>query len=221
MPAETQFARRLELAISGESVHAFSKRAGIPDSTVRKYLAGTMPGLDNLIAMATAADVTLDWLAAERGPMRISGSLIVGGEVPDGFVPVPKLDIRPSAGPGSLTVYEEGEPDILAFRENWLRRIGVNPKSARLMIAKGDSMRETVDDGDLMIVDVSIREVVNGAIHVLVYNGMVILKRLQILRNGVLLLKSDNPKYDTEEVPLNEQPELIIEGRVLWAGGMI
>lgn len=182
-----------------------------------------MPGVDKLLELADALGVTLDWLAAERGPMRLSEAQNVafGGETPAGFVPVPKLEIRPSAGPGSLSIYEEGEPDILAFRESWLRRIGVSPRHARLMIAKGDSMRDTIDDGDLMIVDVSIREVVNGAIHVLVYNGQVILKRLQMMRNGLLLLKSDNPKYDTEEVPLDEQPELIIEGRVLWAGGSI
>lgn len=235
MPGTLSFSERLSVAISRESVHAFAKRSGIPDSTIRSYLTGTMPGLDKLIVLAEAANVTLDWLVAERGPMRpasaeasmstsaltSSGEMQVGGAVPSGFVPVPKLDIRPSAGPGNLVVHNESEADIFAFREEWLRRIGVSPKFARLMVAGGDSMRETINDGDLMIVDVSIREITNGAIYVLVYGGMVLLKRLQILRSGVLLLKSDNPRYETEEVPLHEQPELIIEGRVKWTGGAI
>ncbi|TPJ83883.1 helix-turn-helix transcriptional regulator [Mesorhizobium sp. B2-6-3] len=216
------FAERLRLALSGESPHAFSKRSGIGDSTMRKYLMGSMPGLDNLLIIADAANVTLDWLAAGKGPMHPGKSpIMVMGGTPEGFVTVPKIDIRPSAGAGSLDLYEESEPDIFAFREEWLRRIGVSPKSARLMVAKGDSMRETINDGDLMIVDISIREFIDEAIYVLVYAGLVRLKRLQMLRSGLLLLKSDNPLYQTEEVPLAEQPELIIGGRVRWAGGAI
>jgi phage repressor protein C with HTH and peptisase S24 domain len=224
-PDESTFAGRFRLALGSESPHAFSKRSGISGTMVRKYLDGSMPGLDKLLEITEATDVTLDWLAARKGPMRLghvqNQQMVISGDMPVGFVPVPKLDIRPSAGPGSLTIHEESEPDIYAFREEWLRRIGVNPKYARLMVAKGDSMHDTISDGDLMVVDVSIRDVVNGAIHVLVYGGLVILKRLQVLRNGVLLLKSDNPRYQDEEVPLHEQPELIIEGRVLWAGGSI
>lgn len=221
---DTSFAERLRIALSGESPHAFSKRSGIGDSTMRKYLMGSMPGLDNLLVIAEAANVTLDWLAAGKGPMtpgRGGRTFMVAGGAPEGFVSLPMLDIRPSAGAGSIDLFEESEPDIFAFREEWLRRIGVSPKAARLMVAKGDSMRETINDGDLMIVDVSIREFIDEAIYVLVYGGLVRLKRLQLLRSGLLLLKSDNPRYETEEVPLAEQPELIIGGRVRWAGGAI
>ncbi|MER8964452.1 helix-turn-helix domain-containing protein [Mesorhizobium sp. M0808] len=220
---ETTFAQRLELALDGEKPGTFAKRSGIGDSTIRKYLQGTIPLVDKAAELAAALNVSLEWLAAERGPMRPGqlNSLVVTHGVPDGFVPVPRIEIRPSAGAGSLDLYEESEPDIFAFREEWLRRIGVSPKFARLMVAKGDSMRETINDGDLMIVDVSIREFIDEAIYVLVYGGLVRLKRLQLLHSGLLLLKSDNPRYQTEEVPLAEQQELIIGGRVRWAGGSI
>ncbi|TPI09177.1 S24 family peptidase [Mesorhizobium sp. B4-1-1] len=220
----TTFAGRFALALRGESPHAFSKRSGISGTMVRKYLdEGSLPGLDKLLEIAEHTNVTLDWLAANRGPMRPGSTIMISGGsgTPEGFVSVPKLDIRPSAGAGSMAVYEESEPDIFAFREEWLRRIGVSPKFARLMVAQGDSMRETINDGDLMIVDISIREFIGEAIYVLVYGGLVRLKRLQLLRSGVLLLKSDNREYATEEVPLAEQPELIIGGRVRWAGGAI
>ncbi|MER9851207.1 helix-turn-helix domain-containing protein [Mesorhizobium sp. M0106] len=223
---ETTFAQRLEIALDGEKPGTFAKRSGIGDSTIRKYLQGTIPLVDKAAELASALNVSLDWLAAEKGPMRSGDQppqYVAFQEtgLPLGFVPVPKIEIRPSAGAGTLDLYEESEPDIFAFREEWLRRIGVSPKFARLMVAKGDSMRETINDGDLMIVDVSIREFIDEAIYVLVYGGLVRLKRLQMLRNGLLLLKSDNPRYETEEVPLAEQPELIIGGRVRWAGGSI
>ncbi|UDL90352.1 helix-turn-helix transcriptional regulator [Mesorhizobium sp. PAMC28654] len=219
------FSGRFAFAIEGESPHAFSRRSGISSTMVRKYLEGSMPGLDKLLEIAEATHVTLDWLAAGRGQMRPTEgqakSIMVTGDAPDGFIAVPKLDIRPSAGAGSMGFHEDGEPDIVAFKEDWLRRIGISPKFARLMVAQGDSMRETINDGDLMIVDISIREFIDEAIYVLVYGGLVRLKRLQMLRSGLLLLKSDNPRYETEEVPLAEQPELIIGGRVRWAGGSI
>lgn len=80
-------------------------------------------------------------------------------------------------------------------------------------------MHDTIDDGDMMIVDVSIREVVDEGVYVVVYGGLVIVKRVQLLRTGGIVLKSDNPRYEPEIVPVDEQPELIVEGRVRWVGG--
>lgn len=179
-------------------------------------MQGSRPGLEALVTIAETTGVTLDWLATERGPMRPAEAA-----VPLGFVPVPFLGIRPSAGAGSLATTSVDDTEIVAFREAWLRRIGVTPAHARLMVARGDSMAETINDGDLMIVDTSIREVVDQGIYVLVYAGMVLLKRIQILRSGALVLKSDNPRYDPEEVPAHEQPDLIVEGRVRWVGGSV
>lgn len=226
MLGEETFADRFRLAIGAESPHAFANRTKISNTMVQKYLKqGSMPGLDMLVKIAESSGVDLYWLATGKGQMRAgeghSTSIMLSGEAPDGFVAVPKLDIRPSAGAGSLALQDEGEADIVAFKEEWLRRIGVSPKFARLMVAQGDSMRETINDGDLMIVDISIRDFVDEAIYVLVYNNLVRLKRLQMLRSGVLLLKSDNPKYETEEVPPGEQPDLIIGGRVRWVGGTV
>jgi phage repressor protein C with HTH and peptisase S24 domain len=225
MPGEVTFADRFRAALGAESPHAFAQRVDISNTMVQKYLKqGSMPGLDMLVKIAEGTGVTLDWLATARGPMRPAdghSTIMRAGEAPDGFIAVPKLDIRPSAGAGALALQDEGEPDIVAFREEWLRRIGVSPKFARLMVAQGDSMRETINDGDLMIVDISIRDFVGEAVYVLVYGGLVRLKRLQMLRSGVLLLKSDNPGYQTEEVPAGEVPDIIIGGRVRWVGGAI
>ncbi|RUU42359.1 helix-turn-helix transcriptional regulator [Mesorhizobium sp. M6A.T.Ca.TU.002.02.2.1] len=222
---EETFADRFRQALGAESPHAFAQRVEISNTMVQKYLKlGSMPGLDMLLKIAEGTGATLDWLATGKGPMRAgepATGLMVTGEAPEGFFAVPKLDIRPSAGAGTMAFHDDGEPDIVAFREDWLRRLGISPKYARLMVAQGDSMRETINDGDLMIVDISIREFIDEAIYVLVYGGLVRLKRLQMLRSGVLLLKSDNAHYETEEVPLPEQPELIIGGRVRWVGGSV
>jgi len=147
--------------------------------------------------------------------------IMASGEIPQGYRAVPMIDVRPSAGPGNLAIQSDAEPDFHAVKETFLRRLGVAPAFARLMIASGDSMADTINDGDLMIVDTSIREIVDEGIYVLVFGGLVLLKRLQILRKGGVVLKSDNPRYEDEEIPAHELPDLQIEARVRWAGGAI
>lgn len=64
------FAARLRIAIGIESVNAFAQRACVPEASVRGYLRGASPRLDNAMALAKAAGVSLEWLAFGNVPMR-------------------------------------------------------------------------------------------------------------------------------------------------------
>jgi transcriptional regulator with XRE-family HTH domain len=65
---EETLATRLTLIIGSESVSAFARRCGIGESLLRKYLNGSLPNAHNLVLMADAAGVTVDWLASGRLP---------------------------------------------------------------------------------------------------------------------------------------------------------
>lgn len=65
---ESALPDRLRDAIGDESVTAFGRRCGIGEATLRKYFKGTLPNIENLIAIADAANVSIEWLAAGRGP---------------------------------------------------------------------------------------------------------------------------------------------------------
>lgn len=242
--SETTFAKRLEIALNGERPGSFAKRSGIGDSTVRKYLQGSVPILDKAFELATALNVNLDWLAAERGPMRpastqtqqmgriqrqdlgdgpirrLTDDEVRSGDIPDGFVVIPRLDIRASAGAG-LVALQDNEPSQVPFSRQMLARLGVNPQHAQFLVADGDSMRDTISDGDLLLIDRSIDQVRSEGIYVITYFGEVKVKRVQLMRSGAVLLKSDNKEYQTEEVPPHEVPDLQVEGRVRWVGGRI
>lgn len=213
-------AERLRTLVGHRSVREFSRLTGIGNTTLQKYLDGAVPGLDKASQIARACDVSLEWLATGASPSRVVS--LPADALAGGMVPVPLLDVRPSAGPGALVEHANGVgSEIIAFREDWLRRMGVSPRHARLMVCSGDSMHDTISDGDLMVVDVGVREIVDSGIYVLVYAGLVIVKRIQILRDRSVVLKSDNPRYEPETVPAHDLPELIVEGRVRWAGGQI
>lgn len=220
-----ELATRLKSLRKSESRVDFARRIGESDSTLGNYERGSRtPSADFLARLKEATGVDLNWLVSgDLSSQSQRQALSIGSKdaLPAGFVPVPLLDVRPSAGPGSLTLPTHIEPDVYGFREEWLRRIGVTPRAARLMIAKGDSMYDTISDGDLMIVDVSIRAIVDEGIYVVVFGGMVLVKRVQILRTGSIVLKSDNARYSSDEVKPHELPELVIEGRVRWAGGSL
>lgn len=65
------FAERLKQIVRDNGGNtAFAQKAGIPLRTLNYYLAGkSKPNLIKLIALASAAGVSLDWLATGEGEM--------------------------------------------------------------------------------------------------------------------------------------------------------
>ncbi|TBC64493.1 helix-turn-helix transcriptional regulator [Rhizobium ruizarguesonis] len=224
----TSFADRLLEAVGDESIHAFSKKSGISDSSLRGYLKGAMPGADIALKIAEVAKVDLKWLIAGTGSKEIrppedafeGGALDSRGRIVNEIAFIPRLDVQASAGMGSLVVSED-TVDILAFNRNWLRERSINAVAARVLDVKGDSMEPTIRDGDILVVDTSITQVRDNAIYVIIYAGNVLVKRVHLKRDGSLTLISDNERYPREDVPIEEVPDLHIAGRVMWFGRSI
>lgn len=61
------FSERLRSVIDG-SRNAFAKRCGLPESSIRQYLDGTVPRAEKAILLADAAGVELRWLITGEGP---------------------------------------------------------------------------------------------------------------------------------------------------------
>lgn len=226
------FGERVRQLIADESVLSFAQRCGIPESSLRNYLNGRIPGIDIAFKIATATNTPVGWLiAGTDGPDKgydLIGTAADGSRVvaevkyaePEGFSLIPRLDIQASAGNGRIAVSEE-PLEYLAFQANWLRGRGINPAAARVLTARGDSMEETIRDGDVLLVDTSIDRVLDNSIYVVVYGDMVLVKRVHGRINGSLQLISDNPRYPVEEVSKGEVDDLKIAGRVMWFGRSI
>lgn len=67
-PEAPPFATRLAHVIGRESVSAFARRSGVPESTLRTYLNGrSKPGLEAVNKIAVAANVSPYWLTTGMG----------------------------------------------------------------------------------------------------------------------------------------------------------
>lgn len=180
---------------------------GVHPSTVDNYLNGKRHAdAPFLQRFCWTYGVNPNWLLLGEGiPFRDE----------EEFTYVARVDVRLGAG-GEAEVFDAEPKEVYAFRRDWLLQRG-NPKDMRLAKVMGDSMEPTLKEGDLVLVDLSQKEIIQGQIYaVRLFNGLLI-KRLQRLDQNRVRLISDNQVHPPEERSL-DSGEFEIIGRVLWVG---
>ncbi len=134
------------------------------------------------------------------------------------FTLVPRLQVRAAAGAGAVNYEIEEIPDaMLAFRRDWLRQRGVDPRYAAIITAYGDSMEPTIRHGDALLVNTAIRDVRGEGIYVVRVEDMLLVKRIGIGLDHITLI-SDNPAINDEVITRDRLSNLHIVGRVVWFG---
>ena len=191
-----------------------------------------------------AGDKEKNWLDVEHVPesnnvylyrRRASDKAMVSEPSADDYGPVettisdyalvPRFNIRAGMGPGE-PVQSEQVTDSLAFRADWLQKLGIPEGHAACVRCIGDSMEPTLKDGDIALLDLTAIKTTDGvyALSRPAYDDHkeVIIKRLEWRTNGELWVLSDNkskyPEADKYE-PGFDLAQLNIIGRVIWAGG--
>ena len=116
----------------------------------------------------------------------------------------------------------------LAFRRDWLDRMGIAADKARIARVRGESMAPTLHDDDMVLIDTGARDVqvrrrgpedrrlppiyaVNTA------DGPRI-KRVERPEPGQMQLLSDNNEYPVEVLTGDRLKRAEIIGRVVWWG---
>lgn len=109
--------------------------------------------------------------------------------------------------------------DFVEFKEEWLQAYLQVPKEyLALMAVEGDSMKPTLEHGDLVLVDLRVNRPAENSIYVLAIEDSLLVKRVQLKMDGSIVIKSDNPLYDAEILGLKERERLKIRGQVVWYG---
>jgi phage repressor protein C with HTH and peptisase S24 domain len=135
-----------------------------------------------------------------------------------GFVFVPRYDVRAAAGDGVI-ISDETVVDYLAFKRDWLvNRLGCEPMQVALFESSGDSMSPTINDRDLMLVDLKVEQRRLDDIYVVRLNEMLRVKRLAWRGANSVELISDNQAYGRQTLEGRRMKELTLIGRVRWCG---
>jgi len=128
-------------------------------------------------------------------------------------VEIIKLDLAFSMGPGA-NVDDYVEEERVSFDLGYVRSFTrTAPDQLRIAVGVGDSMHPTLNSADLVWIDTTQRTL-NQAdrIWAVSINGAAAIKRLRPVKEGRILVVSDNPSVDNYEV---EPDELRIGGRVI------
>ncbi|UMY59832.1 XRE family transcriptional regulator [Pseudomonas sp. LS.1a] len=209
-----------------------------PQSTVSQYMTGKVAlNLEALVKLSEA----LDFEPAQVSPTLAAGIRRTSHQVlhtteaansplPDGadedeldgrYAYVPQYDAKAAAGLGSENPHVEIR-STLAFKRDWLKVKGAKAEQLIVIYAEGESMWPTISDRDVLLVDRSRIDPVDGQVFVLAGTDGAIVKRLVKGSLGQWLLRSDNEdkvQYpDRYHLHINGNEHRII-GKVIWRGG--
>jgi phage repressor protein C with HTH and peptisase S24 domain len=128
---------------------------------------------------------------------------------------VSKLDLSLAMGPGT-NIDDYIEVETVEFDLGFLRAMTPSaPSMLRLVSGTGDSMFPTLLDTDLMFIDTSQRVLnMQDRIWAVSLFGAGALKRLRAIGKGRVLVISDNPAVDDQEV---DAEDISIAGRLVGA----
>lgn len=233
-------AERIKELMGEDSLRKFSLKVGMSDGAIRKILQGSTPSLDSALKIATACNVSIDWLATgkcaysekviERSDLSVehiapkhdsttqNNTIYLtpeqNQEISEEFVLVPGYHIQVSAGHG-CNVWDEKPKRWLAFRRKYLSYKKLSPEHTAVVFARGDSMADTITDNDSLLIDTSSTTPIDGHIYIVRLGDELYAKRVQKSFDGSLTLISDNKDYSPIQVPKDKLPELCIVGKVV------
>ena len=131
-------------------------------------------------------------------------------------VEIDYIHLSPSCGYGTATI---DEPDVTPIKlgkkmlETVLRVTDIT--NLKIFRASGDSMTDTIDDGNILLVDLGRLDYQNGGVFLLQKNNDWFIKRLRLKLTGELEVISDNPKYGVEIFKPDSDVDIRIRGRVI------
>lgn len=214
------FSERLALAMSNAGVTqgGLAKSVGMAQSSVNKLLNGAK-GSRKAVQIAMALNVSPEWLSSGAGEMHSSdGSISSASAQRADFYRVDVLDIQASAGPGTYLTHDFVEKvRAIEYTSEEAKALfnGRSIDNVKVISANGDSMSGTIEAGDLLFVDVSVKMFDGDGIYTFLYDDTAHVKRLQKMKDKLLVI-SDNKNYTPwDPIERDEMNRVVIFGKVI------
>ena len=193
-------------------------------ATIFRILDGTSsdPRRASLKPIADLFSITVDELCAREHPA--SKTARAGRDIEDDSdstrVVIPMSGAWGSMGKGAPRPEHEIIVGGIPVGAEWLRHMlprTSSPKNLAAITAFGESMAPTFKDGDTLIVDLGVERIQEDGLFVLSLDDELYIKRVQRRpTDRAILMKSDNPLYETIVIESVERQRFEVLGRVVW-----
>lgn len=156
----------------------FCRSLGISAAILTNWFARDLLPADRLRATALAMAVSESEYRSRAGMQvdRLSVETNVGTSIA-----VPKLNVRASAGNGVMQLDEEYQIGSISVPEMWVRKniVCTSISNLRIITIFGDSMYDTLNDGDLAFVDTGVSKIDRDGVYVAEFQGELFIKRFE------------------------------------------
>lgn len=184
---------------------------GVSWQSVRNWEleGGTAPTRKRLGAVAAALDVSAEWLLA-------GSSANVAANEKYFFIPLYRGE--PPAGRSSvqenvtIESLRTEQPETYAFRIELFQQNHIDPVTCRVVKMPDEAMRPSISPGDVLLVNLADRTIVDGRLYVLKVGEQLRVRRLYHKIDGRINVTADNSAADSASAD-----QLQIVGRVVSA----
>ncbi|PXJ89106.1 hypothetical protein DMR30_05415 [Klebsiella variicola] len=217
---KTTLAERLREArkAAGMTQKTLGDAVGVSQAAIQKIETGRAAQTTKLLDIAKALRVRPEWLSSGTGAMRADGEDDKKpSHINHDVFRVDILDLAVSAGPGIVNQEFVEILHSVEYAPAEARHMfdGRKAENIRIINVRGDSMSGTIEPGDLLFVDISVKSFDGDGIYAFLYDETAHVKRLQKMKDKLLVI-SDNKSYAAwDPIEKDEMNRVFVFGKVI------
>jgi SOS-response transcriptional repressor LexA len=188
-----------------------------------KSSTGTPRGVGDALArkLEQGCGKEVGWLDIPHGTTDIA-SLVPGakrvhaaGNDDASLTQIMKVQLKVQAGiTGFLTEPEHHDGETTGVPTEWIRRERLVVSDLIAIVVRGESMEPSLFDGDVIVINVTDKKLVDGAVYAVNYEGEVVVKRM-VRDSGIWWLTSDNSDQRKYHRKSCKGAECLVIGKVV------
>ncbi|ENK5064320.1 helix-turn-helix transcriptional regulator [Klebsiella variicola] len=217
---KTTLAERLREARKAADMtqKALGEAVGISQAAIQKIETGRAAQTTKLLDIANALRVRPEWLSSGTGAMSADRESDKNpSRINQDVFRVDILDLAVSAGPGIVNQEFVEIIHSVEYAPAEARHMfdGRKAENIRIINVRGDSMSGTIEPGDLLFVDISVKSFDGDGIYAFLYDDTAHVKRLQKMKDKLLVI-SDNKSYAAwDPIEKDEMNRVFVFGKVI------
>lgn len=197
---------------------ALGEAVGVSQAAIQKIETGRAAQTTKLLDIANALRVRPEWLSSGTGAMSADRESDKNpSRTNQDVFRVDILDLAVSAGPGIVNQEFVEILRSVEYEPAEARHMfdGRKAESIRIINVRGDSMSGTIEPGDLLFVDISVKSFDGDGIYAFLYDDTAHVKRLQKMKDKLLVI-SDNKSYAAwDPIEKDEMNRVFVFGKVI------